>query len=72
MKLINKVTFFLLTLIGTFFYAQSPPPPPVSGRPGDVGPGTPASPIDMYLYILALAAVLMMYFYHYKTKKNMA
>jgi len=72
MKLINKVTFFLLTLLGTFYYSQSTPPPPVSGKPSDVGPGTPASPIDMYVYVLIIAAISLMSYYHYRTRKNMA
>lgn len=72
MKLINKITFFLLIVWGTFINAQSAPPqPPVAGRPADVGPGTPASPIDMYVYVLVIAAILLMFYYHYRTRKNL-
>lgn len=68
MKLFNKILFFLLLAVGTFNKAQDPPSPPGGG--GGVGPGSPASPIDMYVYILAVAAIFLMCYYHYKTRKN--
>lgn len=71
MKLINKLTFFLFIMLGIVYRAQSTPPqPPIVGRPADVGPGTPASPIDMYVYILAAGALIFIYYYHCKTTKK--
>ncbi|WP_373709936.1 signal peptidase [Kaistella sp.] len=62
MKLLNKTLLFAFLIIGSFLGAQGPPPPP-EGRPGGVGPGEPASPIDMYVYILAIAAILFIVLY---------
>lgn len=50
-------------------YAEVPPPMPA---PGDTGtPGAPASPIDMYLYLLAIVAFGFMWYYHAKTRKTL-
>ena len=68
MKLLNKVLFFLLISAGSFYKAQTEPPPPMAES--GVGPGAPASPIDMYVYVLAAAAMLFMCYYHYKTRKK--
>lgn len=69
MKLLNKLLFFLFLAVGTFYKAEDPPSPPGGG--GGVGPGTPASPVDMYIYVLVIAAMLIMSYYHYKTRKNL-
>ena len=70
MKLLNKVLFYLLITAGSFYKAQTEPPPPMAEQSGGVGPGAPASPIDMYVYVLAAAAMLFMCYYHYKTRKK--
>ena len=72
MKLFNKILFFLFVAIGTLYRAQPTNPPSPPGGGGGVGPGTPASPIDMYVYLLAAAAMLFMCYYHYKTRKKIA
>ena len=60
MKLLNKVIFFLLIAAGSFYKAQTEPPPPMAET--GVGPGAPASPIDMYVYVLAVVAISLMYY----------
>lgn len=40
------------------------------GGPGPVGPGVPSSPIDMYMYILAIIAIAFIYIYAKKTSKK--
>ncbi len=67
MKIINKALFFLFLIIGTFYKAgeilnDSPEPPSPAGG-GGTTPGAPASPIDMYVYILAIAAILFIVLY---------
>ena len=73
MKIINKAVFFLFLIIGTFYKADVVPPsdlpsPPPGG--GGTGPGVPASPIDMYVYILTIAAILFIVLYANKIKKK--
>ncbi len=68
MKIINKALFFLFLIIGTFYKAgeilnDSPEPPSPPGGGGGTGPGALASPIDMYVYILAIAAILFIVLY---------
>ncbi len=62
--MINKNTTFLISLLFTFlgnvmifaqFEGGGPPPPE--------GVGAPASPIDMYVYILAIAAIVFIVLY---------
>lgn len=75
MKKINRfilpsVLFFLSVLV----YGQpgtGSPPGPAAPVPGTVGPGRVASPIDMYVYVLAIAAILMIVYFakKYKTQK---
>lgn len=53
-------------------YAEVPPPMPAAPGDGDTGsPGAPASPIDMYLYLLAIVAFGFMWYYHAKTRKTL-
>lgn len=40
------------------------------GPPTPEGVGSPASPIDMYVYILAIAAILFIVLYAKKTQKR--
>jgi hypothetical protein len=70
MKLLNKFLFFLFLAVGTFHKAQEGPPSPPPGGGGGVGPGTPASPIDMYVYLLVLVAIIFILYYHRKLHKN--
>ena len=39
--------------------------------PPPEGIGAPASPIDMYLYLLAIVAFGFMWYYHAKTRKTL-
>lgn len=64
MKILNKTLFFLFLIIGALYKAGGvptdvPSPPPGSGGGGGTGPGSMASPIDMYVYILALVGFLL-------------
>lgn len=77
MKTINKLVSALLLFVVTFAYAEEnkvvPPAPDAVARAGSGGggPGAPTSPIDMYVYLLAVVAVLFIAFYtkKYKTIK---
>lgn len=77
MKKINKFILpSVLFFLSVFVYAQPPgtgtPPGPVGpGVPGATGPGKQASPIDMYVYILAIVAIFMIVYLakKYKTQK---
>lgn len=73
MKMIYKLflaTFLLV--MGVLVNAQPPCPtcPPNGGGGGGVTPGGPASPIDMYVYILAIAAFLFIALYAKKILKR--
>ena len=74
MKIINKALFFLFLIIGTFYKAgeilnDSPEPPSPPGG-GGTTPGVPASPIDMYVYILAFAAIMFIFIYVKKLQEK--
>lgn len=59
--------------MGNFFYADTPigpPSPPPGGGGGTTGPGGVSSPIDMYVYILAIAAILFIVLYAKKIQKR--
>lgn len=74
MKLINKLLFFLFLAIGTVYKAEVPgdvPAPPPGGGGGS-GPGTLASPIDMYIYVLAIVGLLLIVFFNKLKQKNVA
>ncbi|KQT20677.1 hypothetical protein ASG22_17025 [Chryseobacterium sp. Leaf405] len=69
MKALNKLisTFFLFAIL--MVSAQSRPAVPAPGEEtsrGIVGPGAPASPIDMYILALGIIAVMLIVFF---TKK---
>ena len=78
MKLINRTLLLTFLFIGAFVLAEIParPPSPAYGPPGGggggVGPGTPASPIDMYVYIFAIVAVVFIAMYAKKILKKQA
>ncbi|SEW38300.1 hypothetical protein SAMN05421841_2449 [Chryseobacterium wanjuense] len=67
MKTINKLVSALFLLAVLLVNAQ--PPNPGSGG-GGVGPGAPASPIDMYVYVLGMIAVMFIAFFTKKYSSN--
>lgn len=69
MKKINKILTAVFIFVTLFTSAQPVNPP---GGGGTVGPGAqPTSPIDMYVYVLGIAAILMIVYFakKYKTQK---
>ena len=71
MKLINRTLLFAFLIIGAFLRAQGPPPPTDGRGGGGVGPGAPASPIDMYVYVLGVVAILFIVYYSKKSQKKL-
>ena len=62
MKNIFKIFVTAFVFLGNFLLnAQAPPPP--GGGAGGTTPGAAAAPIDMYIYILAIAAILFIVIY---------
>lgn len=76
MKLNIKLYSLVLLLATTFFFAQGGPPCPTCPYPGGgVGgttPGAVTSPIDMYVYVLAIIAVCIAAYYGKKYKVQSA
>lgn len=71
MRLINKTLLFAFLIIGAFLRAQQgPPSPPPGGGGGGTGPGVPASPIDMYVYILAVIGFIFIIYFSRKQQRN--
>jgi hypothetical protein len=68
MKAINKLVTLLFVFATLIMNAQPPDP---GGGGGGVGPGAPASPIDMYVYVLGMVAVMFIVFFtkRYKDQK---
>lgn len=67
MKTINKLvyTFFLFTVL--MISAQAPPNPGGGGTGGSGTGGTVvSSPIDMYVYVLAIIAIMLIIFFSRK------
>lgn len=54
--MIKKFSLTVFVLLSTFLLAG--PPPPDGGAGGSTPGAKPQSPIDMYIYILAVVAVL--------------
>ncbi|WP_312392351.1 signal peptidase [Chryseobacterium sp.] len=74
MKTINKLVSALFLFIATLGYASDLPAMPAPGGDdgdGTVGPGAPASPIDMYIIGLVIVAIMLTVFFakKYKTQK---
>lgn len=62
--LVSLFVIFNNVLVNAQFEGPDDPPPPE-----DIG--SPASPIDMYLYLLAIVAFGFMWYYHAKTRKTL-
>ena len=61
----KKITLSMSVFLGTFLtLAQAIPPPPPQPEAGDIG--GPATPIDMYMYLLLLIAPMLILFYKKK------
>lgn len=63
-KILLSFNIFLGTML---VLAQSVPPPPPNPESGDIG--APATPIDNYLFVLAILAFMIIYYYKTKHKK---
>ncbi|WP_185148730.1 signal peptidase [Chryseobacterium mulctrae] len=73
MKKINKFILpSVLVFLSAFAYGQPGTTPPGGGTapgvPGTTGPGRVASPIDMYVYILVILAILIIFYFAKKYK----
>lgn len=69
MKNLFKIFVTSFILLGNFLLnAQAPPPP--GGGTGGTNPEAAAAPIDMYVYILAVAAILFIVLYAKKLQKK--
>lgn len=74
-KIILRPLIFIYIFTSTFLYAGDIPDPPLAGdtvTSGDTGtPGAPASiPVDMYVYVLAIVAIMLIVFYTKKYKSQ--
>ncbi len=63
MKTINKLAFIFFLL--PVFLVSGQPPSPGSGN-GSNGTGAPDSPVDMYVYLLAIVALMLILFFSKK------
>lgn len=65
----NKLLY--ITVILFSFVVRAEELPPMPGGSGGNGYGSQASPIDMYVYFLATAAILMIVYFakKYKTQR---
>lgn len=69
-----KKYFSLAVLLNyILFFAQRTPPSPIGKAEGDGGAGgdgfgTPATPIDMYIFILAIVAVTFVVYFASRKK----
>lgn len=76
-KNILRILILIYLFLGGFLFAEEvPAPPSVMGRPGGSGgdtgtPGAQSIPVDMYVYVLAVAAIMLIAFFarKYKTQK---
>ena len=68
----KRILLLPLLILSIYLKAENPPEPqnaPGDGAGGD-GFGTATSPIDMYVYMLAIIAVFMIFFYVRKYYRN--
>ena len=69
----KRILLLPLLILSIYLKAENPPEPqnaPGDGGAGGDGFGTVTSPIDMYVYMLAIIAVFMIFFYVKKSKKG--
>lgn len=71
-NILKKITQGLLFLYVTLSHAQTDPPPPGGGT-GSVGTGQRASSVDMYVYVLAIVAILFIVHFakKYRAQKSL-
>ncbi|KQT21801.1 hypothetical protein ASG31_00180 [Chryseobacterium sp. Leaf404] len=71
MKIITKYIFLALVLLSNFILAQTPQCPTCgTGGGGGTTPGKQSIPVDMYVYVLAAVAVMMVVFFAKKYKSQ--
>ena len=58
MKSIYKIFLAAFIFCGNILISAQGTPPPPTGGVGGINPEAAAAPIDMYVYILAIAALL--------------
>ncbi|RXM37731.1 signal peptidase [Chryseobacterium sp. CH21] len=70
MKTINKLALAFFLFVVSLAYADTMPQPAIPGGGGNGGNGTgqPASPIDMYVYVLAIVAIGFIVYFTKKYK----
>lgn len=71
MKTLNKLLLLLIVVFSTnAALAQDPtdPPPNPGGGGGGTTPGSQSIPVDMYVYVLAIIAIMLIVFYTKKYK----
>ena len=68
-SLLPRIFGAFLVLLNLCLFAQNLPRP---GGGGTTGPDRPANtPIDMYVYVLAIVAIAFIYYYAKKTNKKL-
>ena len=72
MKTINKLVLALFFFGTLLVKADEIPPAPGGGGTGGVGPGGVASPIDMYVYLLSIVAVVFIIYFAKNLKSQKA
>ncbi|KQS93708.1 hypothetical protein [Chryseobacterium sp. Leaf394] len=72
MKNINKVLSVLFLMAISLVYGQEGLPEPVDpgGGQGTGGTGAQSIPVDMYVYVLAVVAVMLLVFFAKKYKSQ--
>ena len=70
MKITNKLFLILLSSASVLNLYAQPSTPPGGGAPGGTTPGAQSIPVDMYVYVLAILAVLMVVFFAKKYKSQ--
>lgn len=74
-NLLLKTIAVIVFCVNQLVLAQSDPNPPMptsdpTGGSGGVGPGSrPKNPIDMYEYILVIAAIFLIIYFYKRSKK---
>ncbi|MCJ7934630.1 MAG: signal peptidase [Chryseobacterium sp.] len=72
MKTISKLISAALFLFAVLLVKADDIPPPPGGGTGGVGPGSAASPIDMYVYVLSAVAITFIVIFTKKYKSQKA